>query len=68
MKCRFVSSDGREWSGRYDRIPGDECVFHLRYQYALQRFWPLAQRTVSGATVQYWFSNDPGIEALAQMV
>ena len=68
MECTFFPSRGSKWLGRYDRIPGDQSVFHLRYSPRLHRFWPVAVQTVDGDTLHYWFAEHPAIALLADTV
>ncbi len=68
MRPTFHPSRGSQWLGRYDRIPGDQSAFHLRYNSRMERFWPLALRTVDGHTLEYWFAEDPAIRKLADTV
>lgn len=57
-----------EWSGRYDRIPGDASVFHLRYSAAMGRFWPMAEGKCGGEKATYWFEKSTAVCQLADAV
>lgn len=69
MSCMFIaSSPFKEWMGRYDRIPGDQSVFHIRWDSQRGRFWPLAERSSDAWTETYWFEDHAVIEELTASV
>ena len=68
MSCTFHPSPGVAWAGRYDRILGDQSVFHIRSRTAEGRFWPMAERRIDGETVDYWFKENAAINALAEAI
>lgn len=64
MSCRFEVCEPAEWLGRYDRIPGDQSVFHLRWRAACGCFWPMAEWRRGSEKADCWFEDK---EAIRQM-
>src|SRR5579884_121027 len=68
MTCQCQLSQPMTWSGRYDRIPGDTSVVHLRYSSDMGRFWPMAEWRCEGETADYWFEDGAAVRELADAV
>jgi hypothetical protein len=69
MSCWFKPAQPpREWKGRYDRIPGDSSVFHIRWDCVRNRFWPVAVRTTRQWTESYWFEDHAAVKQLTSSV
>jgi hypothetical protein len=68
MPCRFHISQPMAWNGRYDRIPGDASVFHLRHSTAMDRFWPMAEWRCEGEKADYWFEDSAAVRELADAI
>jgi hypothetical protein len=68
MICTFRPSEGVAWTGRYDRIPGDQSVFHLRNNEVKNRTWPMAERRIKGDRLSYWFDENAAVSELAGAV
>lgn len=68
MICRFLPCEPKEWTGRYDRIPGDSSVFHLRWRWDWGCFWPMAEGKCGSEKAFYWFENKKAVRDLANSV
>lgn len=64
----FYPEKPRPWKGRYNRIPGEASVFHMRYASFLNRFWPQAQLSRDGDTLVYYFADCQAIRDMADHV
>ncbi len=68
MPCHFHVSKPKLWDGRYDRIPGDGSVFHLRYRLSMGRFWPMAEGQWGRERAEYWFEECKAVRQLADAI
>ncbi len=53
---RFYPAEPRVWIGRYNRIPGEASVFHIRYFKLMGEFWPLALSRTRNEIFSYAFA------------
>lgn len=53
----FCPEVPRPWMGRYNRIPGEASVFHIRFSRVVGHFWPLALSRINGEILEYLFAD-----------
>lgn len=64
----FVPCPPRIWQGRYNRIPGDSSVFHLRYYPGWKCFWPVCEWPRDGEVLLCWFACSNAVTQMARLV
>ena len=68
VSSAFVPCDPRIWRGRYNRIPGDASVFHLRYYAPWKCFWPVCEWPHNGELLLCWFAYSDAVLQMTRMV
>lgn len=68
MSCVFTPCRGlKPWTGRYNRIEGDQSVFHIRW-HKDGYWWPVAVRTENFVEESYWFEQNDAIRRLTKTI
>lgn len=64
----FVVNAPHIWRGYYRRIPGDEFVFHLRFNQQMRRWWPVIEWKYQGYTATCFAAESPAVHQLARSI